>query len=401
MESPEKTKEGSNPKVFIGMPAYNGERFIGEAIDSLLAQSYHDFTLFISDDTSTDKTREICKKYAEKDSRIKYYRQPRNIGMFPNFKFLIDKADCEYFMWAAQDDLWEKEFISTCVRNLEINKETGFSMTNITEIDSSGQVVRELTNLHSFSSKKPSLKIVSIYIMQPEILGKGNLMYSFFSTTTIKTVWGIYPQRMTWGADYLFSLALISHFGGIINKKSLFKKRYGGFSNPVPINTATRDNIRKITPKNNIFPFGRAYQYLNGHIEALGANPYRLIGILLFLLRIPRSYLLSIRERFKKRIQAYEAQKIHRNKQKVLDFYRKAFGLKILVETGTYKGDMVEVMRNEFKKIFSIELGENLCKVAQNRGAKHPRRPGPQPANESQRPVLRQKKRANYHHPPA
>ncbi|MBU4353452.1 glycosyltransferase, partial [Candidatus Parcubacteria bacterium] len=87
-------------KVFIGMPAYNGERFIGEAIESLLNQSFSDFTLFISDDASTDGTQAICENYAKKDPRIICHRQEKNIGMFPNFKFLLDRANGDFFMWA-------------------------------------------------------------------------------------------------------------------------------------------------------------------------------------------------------------------------------------------------------------------------------------------------------------
>ena len=64
-------------KVFIGMPAYNGERFIKEAIDSLRGQSYVDWVMLISDDASTDKTRAICEEYAKKDQRITYYRQEK------------------------------------------------------------------------------------------------------------------------------------------------------------------------------------------------------------------------------------------------------------------------------------------------------------------------------------
>ena len=67
------------PKVRIGMPVYNGEKFIREAIDSLLAQTFSDFELIISDNCSTDKTQEICKEYASKDPRVKYLRQIENI----------------------------------------------------------------------------------------------------------------------------------------------------------------------------------------------------------------------------------------------------------------------------------------------------------------------------------
>ncbi|MCX7109932.1 MAG: glycosyltransferase family 2 protein [Proteobacteria bacterium] len=99
------------PKVSIGMPVYNGEKFIREALDSLLAQTFTDFEIIISDNASTDGTSEICSEYISRDSRIRYIRQTENIGIMRNFQFVLDEAIGEYFMWAAHDDLWGTKFI--------------------------------------------------------------------------------------------------------------------------------------------------------------------------------------------------------------------------------------------------------------------------------------------------
>ena len=101
------------PKVSIGMPVYNGEAFIREALDSLLAQTFTDFELIISDNASTDGTEAICREYAAKDERIRYLRQAENRGAPANFQCVLDEAVGEYFMWAAADDWWEKTFIQT------------------------------------------------------------------------------------------------------------------------------------------------------------------------------------------------------------------------------------------------------------------------------------------------
>jgi glycosyltransferase involved in cell wall biosynthesis len=101
----------STPKISIGMPVYNGEKFINEAIESLLMQTFTEFELIISDNCSEDKTAEICKEYAAKDGRIKYFRQQENIGASANFSFLLNIARCEYFMWAAADDKWGKQYL--------------------------------------------------------------------------------------------------------------------------------------------------------------------------------------------------------------------------------------------------------------------------------------------------
>jgi len=109
----------SKPLVSIGMPVYNGEKYIRRALDSLLAQDYENFELLISDNASTDRTREICLEYAAKDKRIRYYCNDRNVGSVKNFNRLFDLSSGKYFMWAADHDLWHPTFISRCVSILE------------------------------------------------------------------------------------------------------------------------------------------------------------------------------------------------------------------------------------------------------------------------------------------
>ena len=99
------------PQVSIGMPVYNGEPFISEALDSLLDQTFTDFELIISDNASTDSTEAICRQYAAKDSRIRYVRQAENLGAPANFQFVLDQAVGKYFMWAAADDLQTPNYI--------------------------------------------------------------------------------------------------------------------------------------------------------------------------------------------------------------------------------------------------------------------------------------------------
>lgn len=106
-------------RVTIGMPVFNGASFIQEALDSLLAQTFTDFELIISDNASTDGTQSICRKYAAQDGRIRYVRQVENRGATSNFKFLLDEAAGEYFMWAASDDVWSNDWLSTLTSRFE------------------------------------------------------------------------------------------------------------------------------------------------------------------------------------------------------------------------------------------------------------------------------------------
>ncbi len=104
--------ERTSPSVTIGVPVYNGESTLRPALDSLLAQTFGDFELIISDNASVDGTERICREYAVKDGRIRYMRQSTNIGVGANFRFVLDEARCKYFMWAASDDVWSLDFVA-------------------------------------------------------------------------------------------------------------------------------------------------------------------------------------------------------------------------------------------------------------------------------------------------
>ena len=85
------------------MPVYNGAATIRAALDSLLAQTFQNFALVISDNNSIDSTEEICREYESRDPRIRYVRQPKNLGPADNFRFVLFEATTPLFMWATAD----------------------------------------------------------------------------------------------------------------------------------------------------------------------------------------------------------------------------------------------------------------------------------------------------------
>jgi len=107
------------PKVSIGLAVYNGEKFLKKRLDSILSQTLETFELIISDNASTDSTSQICKEYAKKDKRIIYERQKKNMGIIWNYNYVLEKAKCKYFVWAAVDDIWLPEFLEENVKVLK------------------------------------------------------------------------------------------------------------------------------------------------------------------------------------------------------------------------------------------------------------------------------------------
>jgi glycosyltransferase involved in cell wall biosynthesis len=107
------------PKVSIGLPVYNGEKYLRVALDSILQQDYTDFELILSDNASDDMTGAICRGYAEKDRRVRYHRFEVNQGAARNFGAVFEMARGKYFKWAAYDDICLPGFLRKCVQTLD------------------------------------------------------------------------------------------------------------------------------------------------------------------------------------------------------------------------------------------------------------------------------------------
>jgi glycosyltransferase involved in cell wall biosynthesis len=99
------------PRVSIGLPVFNGEKYLPKALESLLAQEYENFELVISDNASTDETGLICENYARRDDRIRYYRNLCNIGLAPNHNRVFSLSRGELFKWAAHDDEYPQQML--------------------------------------------------------------------------------------------------------------------------------------------------------------------------------------------------------------------------------------------------------------------------------------------------
>jgi glycosyltransferase involved in cell wall biosynthesis len=150
------------PSLSIGLPVYNGERYLAEALDALLAQTYTDFELIISDNASDDATEEICRAYAEKDERVRYIRQPVNIGADPNHHFVVEQARGRYFKWAAHDDVYEPELLRRCVEALESHPDAVLAHAADAAIDETGEVLGPLPYELDTANPSPSARLRSL-----------------------------------------------------------------------------------------------------------------------------------------------------------------------------------------------------------------------------------------------
>lgn len=128
------------PRLSVGLPVYNGSTYVAESIEALLGQTFEDFELIISDNASTDDTGEICRSYQKLDSRIRYYRQPRNVGLAPNHNFCVEQARADLFKWAAGDDLYARDLLDKCVAALDEYPQVVLAHSFTAMIDGDGTV---------------------------------------------------------------------------------------------------------------------------------------------------------------------------------------------------------------------------------------------------------------------
>ena len=131
----------ATPRLSIGLPVYNGQKFIAESIEALLGQTYTDFELVISDNASTDSTGDICRQYEKKDGRVRYFRQRTNIGLSPNHNFVVHKSRGELFKWAANDDLYARDLVERCIEALDEHPDVVLAHSWTARIDPSGTLI--------------------------------------------------------------------------------------------------------------------------------------------------------------------------------------------------------------------------------------------------------------------
>jgi glycosyltransferase involved in cell wall biosynthesis len=132
---------GAAPTVSICLPVFNGENYLAEAIESMLAQTFTDFELVITDNASTDRTEEICRKFADADGRVRYHRNERNVGGARNQAIAVDLSKGRYVRLSAHDDKMAPTHLEECLAVLEQRPDVVIVFTSTVVLDDVGAVV--------------------------------------------------------------------------------------------------------------------------------------------------------------------------------------------------------------------------------------------------------------------
>jgi len=268
------------PKVSIGLPVYNGERHLVETIDSILAQTYRDFELIVSDNSSTDGSREICRRYAERDSRVRFFPSEVNKGAAWNFRRVFELARGPYFRWAPSDDVFAPESVAACVEVLDAHPDAVLCYPKTVLIDGASSVIKPYDDNLDLRSDSP----VERFRMAAHQIGLVNVMYGLMRTEKVRQTRLIrhYP-----GADIIFLLELTLYGKFVeINRPLFFRRMHeqasSSMKSDVPQLQAYLDPSRK-----GRF-FARRWQTFSDQVVAVLRGPLNLIEraqLLYFLTR--------------------------------------------------------------------------------------------------------------------
>jgi glycosyltransferase involved in cell wall biosynthesis len=168
-------------RVSIGVPVYNGERFIRATIDAIAAQTFQGYEVIISDNASEDATEQICREYA-RDPRVRYVRNERNIGVARNFQQLVHLASAEYFKLANADDVFDPRLVEECVAVLDAHPEAVLSYGRTTLIDEAGKPLRQYDD--RLDLRQPRAR--DRFILAAERTGLVNVLQGVMRTAVLR-----------------------------------------------------------------------------------------------------------------------------------------------------------------------------------------------------------------------
>jgi glycosyltransferase involved in cell wall biosynthesis len=196
-------KKNIEELVSIGLPAYNRPEQLKKALESLIKQTYENIEIILSDDCSTDeKVKEICLYYSQIDKRIRYFRQKRNLGPEYNFKFVLDKAEGKYFMWAADDDMRDPECIFLYMQKIG---SAGGVFSNYSIRDTKTNLAKEI-KIPKLSGKKKSKNEILEFMNTP----CPSMIYGLYLTKVAQLCM---PQKLFDFWDFYYCMKIINKYG--------------------------------------------------------------------------------------------------------------------------------------------------------------------------------------------
>lgn len=221
-----------NPHVSVIFPVYNGQRYLRKAIESVLGQTYNEFTLLICDDCSTDNSLEIIQSYA--DHRIKLLQNSVNRGLFPTLNRLIQATETEYIRIFAQDDIMKPDCLAREILFHQQHPEIGMSYCHRDTIDREGNVILYAPEDNTPDVVSPDLgnQISFYYGSMP-----GNIANVMLKRSVLNEV-GLFREDMKVSGDFEMWVRIMGKYPiGFIRESLIYLRSHQGqFSRKKGIN---------------------------------------------------------------------------------------------------------------------------------------------------------------------
>lgn len=187
------------PRVSVVMSAFNAEKYVGEAIESILRQTYRDFEFIITDDKSADRTADIIAGYARKDRRIRFFRNRRNLGLTKTLNLMLRKARGEYIARMDADDIALPERFRKQVSFLDRRKDIVLVGTWANIIDAKGKAIGELAYMTEHDDIRRNM-VERSQIIHPSVM---------FRRSVVQDIGG-YDERLRTAQDYEYFARMMS-----------------------------------------------------------------------------------------------------------------------------------------------------------------------------------------------
>lgn len=160
-----KITRNASPAATIGIPVYNGENYLEEAISSALRQTFDDLEVLVCDNASTDRTPEIVKDLAVSDARVTYLRNETNIGAARNYNRVWAEGRGRYFKWLAHDDRMKPEYLERTMSVLDERSEVVLCNSRVDYIDAEGAVFDQYDGILAVADHaRPSDRFAAIVL---------------------------------------------------------------------------------------------------------------------------------------------------------------------------------------------------------------------------------------------
>lgn len=171
-----------SPPISVGVPVYNGEKYVQIALDALLEQTFSDFEIIICDNASTDGTRAICEAYAARDPRIRYVRNAKNIGANANFHLAFTRARGQYFLWNSVDDYFAPEYLEKCKAVLDADAGAVLCCAKVNVVDEAGAIIEQSNDTQELPQESAAARFKQKFLQDE----RNNTLYGLIRADVLR-----------------------------------------------------------------------------------------------------------------------------------------------------------------------------------------------------------------------